>query len=154
MKRTLGALALSLVLVLNVSAGAAATEHREPVHPDVAYALAAEPGGVATSYTTAEWAATGMKLEVPTVTARAVGSCATGSICAFSGTGIGGTKLSWSTCGSKSTSALERVGSIANARSSGSLQARQGTTVRASVGSNAYTNVAVGYQTAITNIFC
>lgn len=122
------------------------------VHPDVAYALSVQPGGVATSYWSAVWVDAGMRLDVPS--ARAVGTCATGSVCAFSAGALAGTKLSWTTCGSHSTAALAQVGSIANARASGTLQARQATTVRASAGPNAWASVPFTYWTYITSISC
>lgn len=149
MKRLIVAAGAAIVLTLSLAGPAAASE---AVHPDVAFALAAEPGGVATGYGSAEWPDLGMTLTVPV--GRAVGTCATGSICAYSSGALGGTKLSWSTCGSKSTAALSQVGSIANARSSGTLHARVGTTVRASAGANAYANVPAAYQPSITNVFC
>jgi hypothetical protein len=156
MNRMLGICIVTVALVLAAPLAGSADERA--VHPDVAYALAAEPGGVVLSYTAAEWPDLGMRIDAATsasgVGPQAVGTCATGSICAYSSTGISGTKLSWTTCGSKSTAALAQVGSIANARSSGTLQARQGTTVRASASANAYANVAVAYQASITNVFC
>jgi hypothetical protein len=153
MKRTLAAAALALALALAASPLAAHAEEAA-VHPDVAYALAAEPGGVATSYYSAEWPKLGMTLEVAAVSAFSVGTCATGSICAYSEGAMAGVKLSWTTCGSKSTAALDTVGSIANARSTGTLTARQGTTVRATAAANAYANVPLSYRSLITNVYC
>ena len=157
--RLTAAIAATL-LILAAAPGAAQAAELPDVHPDVAYALAAEPGGIATSYNTAEWPELGMKITVPSTTQRtvtalaAVGSCATGYICAYSGASLSGTRLQWSTCGSKSTTALGSVGSIANGRSSGTLQARQGTTVRASAGASSYANVSASYRTAISNVYC
>lgn len=152
MKRMLSILALAGALMAAAPMAAVATDEASRVHPDVAYALAVEPGGVAMSYSSAAWPELGMRMDVPV--GRAVGTCATGSICAFSTSGLGGTKLSWTTCGSKSTAALSQVGSIANARSSGTLQARQATTVRASASANSQANVPIAYWPSITNIFC
>ncbi|MDY0910726.1 MULTISPECIES: hypothetical protein [Microbacterium] len=153
MKRTLVTVALVTALVVGAPTSVvAAEESGQDVHPSVAFALDAEPGGVATGYGSAEWPELGMTLEVSLV--RAVGTCATGSICAYSEGGMAGTKLTWTTCGSKSTSALSTVGSIANARSSGTLSAREGTTVRASAAANTYANVPLAYRTAITNVYC
>lgn len=154
MKRTLASLAIATVLVLSAAAPAAVADEASDLHPDVEYALANQPGGYATSFGSAVWPALGMELEVVSDYARAVGTCATGSICAYSSSGLGGTKLSWTTCGSKSTAALSTVGSIANARTSGTLQARQGATVRASAGANSQANVPVAYWSSITNVFC
>lgn len=152
MKQMLSILALAGALMTTAPMPAVAADGASTVHPDVAYALAVEPGGVPMSYSSASWPELGMRIDVPM--GRAVGTCATGSICAFSTSGLGGTKLSWTTCGSKSTAALSQVGSIGNARSSGTLQARQGATVRASASANSQANVPIAYWPSITNIFC
>jgi hypothetical protein len=153
MKRALAAIAVGVALALSTPAMAGATQ-KDDVHPDVAYALASVPGGVADGYYSATWPETGMRLDVPQAMLRAVGSCATGSICAYSGSNLTGTKLSWTTCGQKSTAALSQVASIANARSSGTLSARQVTTVRAWASANSWANVPSTYWTAITNVNC
>lgn len=153
-KRTLTTL-IATVVILVATPGIAQAAEAPTVHPEVAYALAAEPGGIATSYTTAEWPDTGATLTVSRgFTTFAVGSCPTGYICAYSGASQSATRLQWSTCGSKSTAALPTVGSIANARSAGTLQARQGATLRASAGAGSYANVPVNYRYDITNVYC
>ena len=157
MIRELGICFVAVALVL--AAPLASSAEEQAIHPDVAYALAAEPGGVVLGCGSAEWPDLGMRIDAAPpasgiIGVQSVGTCATGSICAYASTGISGTKLSWTTCGSKSTAALAQVGSIANARSSGTLQARQGTTVRASASANASANVAVAYQASITNVVC
>lgn len=93
------------------------------VHPDVQYALSVVPGGTLVDPLTAVWPATGMTLSASASAPRAVGTCATGQFCAYSGANRSGTKLSWSACGTVSTSALATVGSVANARSSGKVHA-------------------------------
>lgn len=155
MKRALAAIAVGVALALSTPAMAGA-EEKHDVHPDVAYALASAPGGVAEGYYSAVWPETGMRVDVPNPNAmlRAVGTCATGSICAYSGSNLTGTKLSWTTCGQKSTAALSQVASIANARSSGTLSARQVTTVRAWASANSWANVPSTYWSAITNVNC
>lgn len=152
MKRSLLALGLALTLMVGSGATAARAAQQPDVHPDVAYALKAEPGGVVVNYFTAEWPESGMRIEVSVT--FAVGSCATGAICAYSSAAQAGTKLSWTTCGTKSTSALSTVGSIANARTSGTLLALQGTTSRASASAGTYANVPVSYRPLITNVSC
>lgn len=157
MIRTLATLALALGLAGSPTAVAAAQAPAETLHPAVEYALAAEPGGFAVTETSALWPELGMRLDVleaGSALGRAVGDCATGSICAYSAAGQAGVKLTWSSCGSKSTSALGTVGSIANGRSSGTLSARQASTVRASAGANSYANVPVSYRSSITNVYC
>lgn len=138
---------------LIVGGTTAAQAAEEPdVHPDVAFALAAVPGGVVVDWHTAVWPETGMLIEVPG--GFSVGSCATGAICAYSSAGIAGTKLSWTTCGTKSTAALSTVGSIANARSSGTLRALEGATSRASAAAGTYANVPISYRSLITSVSC
>lgn len=145
----IGALALS---------SGPATAESDAVAPEVAYALQAQPGGVAIDYWHAEWPGIGMTLTVPSSSPSpsfsalaAVGACASGRVCAFNGYGATGTFLSWSTCGSHSTTALSgSVRSIGNARSSGTLHARNGTSVVASAAPGKSANV---YAT-VTNIYC
>ncbi|QTV79159.1 hypothetical protein [Microbacterium sp. NIBRBAC000506063] len=82
---------------------------------------------------------------------RSVGSCATGSVCAFSQQNISGTKLSWGSCSTHTIPGSFSVKSIANARSAGSiLQARNGTTVLASATGGTWKNVAG----TTTNVRC
>lgn len=145
------AVAIAALLAL-ASPVPAHAEDATDVHPDIAYALEAEPGGVATGYGSARWRHLGMEMTVPVT--RSVGSCPTGYICAYYGASQSGAQLQWSTCGSKSTAALSAVGSIANARASGVLYAREGTTVRASANAGTTANVPVAYRPLITNVYC
>lgn len=148
--RTIGAVALAVIAVLGGSSPASA-DSRE-VAPEIAYALEVEPGGVVIDYWNAAWPELDMTLTVPAALSRAaVGNCASGRVCAFNGYGASGAYLSWGSCGSHSTSALSgSVRSIGNARSSGTLYARNGTTVVASAGASSSANV---YGTT-TNIYC
>ena len=149
MRRGAAIVAVMAALLVSSTAPAQATQ----LSPEVLYALRAEPGGVALTPTTAVWPALGMTLEVQS--ARAVGSCATGTICAYSGAALTGTRLTWTTCGTKSTVAISTVGSIANARSSGTLSARGSSgTVYASAGTGASANVAVANRPLVTNVSC
>jgi hypothetical protein len=136
--------AIAISALLPATAAHAAPTIKDKTNPAISYALENEPGGVVVNDTTVVWPEKGMTLTVPSASGfstLAVGSCATGSVCAFSSSNLGGAKLSWTGCGSYSTAALSTVGSIANARSSGTLQARNGATVVASVGPNSWTNV-------------
>lgn len=156
MKRRTLALPLGLALTLTMvfgGASVASADEQPEVHPDIAYALQLEPGGVVVDYLTAEWPAAGMRMEAAGGL-FAVGSCSTGSICAYALAGQAGTKLSWTTCGTKSTAALSTVGSIANARTSGTLTALQGSTARVSVGAGSYANVPLAYRTLISSVSC
>lgn len=146
-----------LASLLTASGGGAAPVEDRPVgeiHPHVEYALEQVPGGIAVGERVAYWPELDMTLEVQAVAARAVGTCATGSVCAYSAANRGGTKLQWGSCGTHSTAAIATVGSIANARSSGTLNARQGTTVRASASAGSSANVPAAYTSGITNVAC
>lgn len=95
----------------------------EDLHPDIAAALEDLPGGVVIDATHAHWPELGMTIDVPPSSEeKAVGSCATGNVCAFNGTGLSGTRVSWSSCGTYAPGMTVR--SIANARSAGYAQAR------------------------------
>lgn len=148
--RTIGVVALTVLALFGGSNPASAAERE--VAPEVAYALEVEPGGIVVDYWHATWPKLDMTLTVPSeVTRAAIGNCASGRVCAFNGYGASGAYLSWGSCGSHSTAALSgSVRSIANARSSGTLRARNGTTVVASAAAGSSANV---YGTT-TNIYC
>lgn len=150
MRKKLTPLAVGALFVAVMSAPAA---HASEITPDreIAYALEQVAGGYATSEHTASWPKIGMEMVSSLATAPfSVGSCATGSICAYSGYTLTGSKLSWTGCSTYSTAALPSVGSIANARSSGTLRARNGTTVVATAGAGGQANV----WSAVTNVQC
>ncbi|WP_431807789.1 hypothetical protein [Microbacterium paraoxydans] len=147
--KTLVTLAATALLLLGGSVAPAHAD--ESLHPDVVYALDHVPGGVVVDPYTVVWPDLGMELSVPSPTLRAVGSCATGQYCAYSEPNRGGTRLSFTVCSIVSTSGLSTVRSIANARTSGTVQARNAaSTVLASAGAGATANV-VG---AVTNLRC
>ncbi len=112
----------------------------QKVHADIAYALAAVPGGVVLDPWHAVWP-DGMEIQVPHPGSRAVLNCPTARVCAFDDLATSGTMLSWSTCGTFSTSGLFQVKSIANARSDGILQARNGLSVLATANAGTSKNV-------------
>ena len=148
MKRTITAIA-AVVLALVLSPVAANADTDE-LHPDVEYALEAVPGGIAVSDTAVVWPTLGMILEAESQMQRAVGSCATGTYCAYAQSGLRGTKLTFTICTNVSTAALQTVGSIANGRSSGNVHARNGGTILATAGANGSANVGGG----TTNLLC
>ena len=154
MSKTLVAMAVA-ILALSSPVQASADNLSVNVHPDVAYALSVEPGGFATGYATAEWPELGMGLTVMSeVSGRAVGSCPTGNMCAFSDVNQGGLRLNWNTCGSKSVATLGRVAQITNARSSGTVKAMQGSTSRASATAGNSATVATSYRSSISAVSC
>lgn len=73
---------------------------------------------------------------------RAVGSCSTGSFCAYTGTALSGARISFTNCtGANSVSPLgSPVRSFANARSSGTVYAYNGSTSAASTAAGTYKN--------------
>lgn len=119
-------LAVTAIALLMLSGTSAAQAADGELHPDVEYAIDAVPGGTVVDPYTVVWRDLDMQLSVPSPFARAVGTCADGQFCAYSGPGGSGTRLSFGACGIVSTAALPVVASVANARSSGKVQARTG----------------------------
>ncbi|GAA1230223.1 hypothetical protein JOF42_000368 [Microbacterium phyllosphaerae] len=117
-------IAIVLIGLALAASPATASATITPLHPDVQYALDEVPGGVALSATHAVWPALGMTVTAESPFARSVGTCATGTYCAYAGTALTGTKLTFAICTNVSTAGLRSVGSIANGRSSGKVQAR------------------------------
>ncbi|WP_449407172.1 peptidase inhibitor family I36 protein [Microbacterium maritypicum] len=119
--------AIAAIILLTLSGATSAQASEVGLHPDVEYALEAVPGGEVVDPYTVVWPELGMELTVPNPRARSVGSCATGTFCAYSEADGNGTRLSFGVCTTVSTSALTIVRSVANARASGNVQARTGT---------------------------
>jgi hypothetical protein len=140
MKRRTLALITAALLITATPAAA----HADTVDPQITAAVASVPGGQIVDDHTAYWPSLTMTLTVPDPRLRdAVGSCANGSVCAYSGAALTGSKLSWTTCSTFSTTALGApVRSIADARSTGNLQARNGTTVAATASAQSWASVA------------
>lgn len=88
--------------------------------------LAEQPGSTQTSWNEVTWddGDVTLTLAADGISTFAVGSCATGKFCAYSGTFLSGSRLTFSSCGTHSTASLGTVRSIANARSSGSVQGK------------------------------
>ncbi|WP_091227561.1 hypothetical protein [Microbacterium sp. 3J1] len=151
MKNTLLGIVATALLLLGTGAPAQASERG--LHPDVRYALEAVPSGVIVDDTTVVWPELDMTLTVASSTGRSVGSCATGTYCAYSGSNRSGTKLAFGVCTVVSTSALAVVGSIANARPSGNVQARTSAgTILATAGAGTGVNVATGTASLRCNL--
>ncbi|MEJ1088449.1 hypothetical protein WDU99_08980 [Microbacterium sp. Mu-80] len=123
MKKKLFAAGVAMVVGMLLWASPAHAQEAR-VHPDVAYAMGAVPGGILVDANTVVWPTLDMQLSATPTTLRSVGTCASGRYCAYSMVNRGGTKLSWSTCTTVSTAALASVGSVAIARPSGTVQAR------------------------------
>jgi hypothetical protein len=139
------ALTLALCLVGSAALASPADAAESDIHPEIAYALEALPGGTATSSTTAEWPELGIEYDVSPPVARAVGTCATNKICAYRNANMGGATISFSGCNTWSTTAFGAVGSVANARTSGWADARNssGTNIKR-VGYGSWANIVSG----------
>lgn len=140
---------------LALLSGTSAEAAEEAVDPHIAAVLTEVPGGVIIDANRAVWPELGMEMTVQDdsrMTAySAVGSCSSGYLCAFSSSNLGGSKLSWTYCGTHSVPSHFTVRSIANARSSGRLEARNGSTVLATAYAGGWSNVSGG---PTTNVRC
>lgn len=87
-----------------------------------------------------------------TVATMAVGSCATDHFCAYTNINLTGAKIIFSNCNAtNSVSPLgSKVRSSANARSSGTVYAYNGSTVVASTGAGTYKNTTA----TVTRLGC
>ncbi|WP_353115068.1 hypothetical protein [Microbacterium sp.] len=146
---TIAAVAAAL---LTATLASPASADEVAVDPEIAAVMAEVPGGVLLDPHHAVWPALDMEMLVPAgssaresslvgmASAQSVGSCATGRFCAFSAAKMGGAQLSWGTCTTVSVSSFTPK-SIANARSSGYVQALSGSTVLATANAGASANV-------------
>jgi hypothetical protein len=153
MKRTTALAAALLGLVFALSAAPAHADTRDKVDPLVAAMLEEVPGGVLIDSTHAVWPELDMELSVPGASgmaARSVGSCATARICAYNAASLSGGSLSFGTCVTHTIPASFSAKSVANARTSGSVQVRNGSTVLTTIGSNSWSNVSG----TVTNLRC
>lgn len=148
---TLAGAALLIAGAFGAPAAAAADQAIEP-DPQIAAMLEAIPGGVALDAYHAVWPEIDMEMAVAapqtdsfaarsSAAIASVGACATGKVCAFSLSGTNGAKLSWGTCNTSFPVGTFTVRSIADARSSGYIQAKYGTTVRATAYAGTWKNV-------------
>lgn len=161
MKRVRIVLAVIIGLLLaGITAAPASAETADgaDVDPLVAAMMAEVPGGVLLDSNRAVWPELDMELSVPSATmgttsttsTSAVGPCASGKICIYTGQSLTGSSLTFGTCGIHSVPSSFTTRSLANARSSGHTQARNGTTVLATAYAGGWTNV---YGTT-TNLRC
>lgn len=121
------AAASAAALTLGGALGASAAESRESMQERVDEVLREHTGGTQIAPNEIAWEDGAVVLTLaPTdgIAPLAVGSCATGSYCAYSGSALSGSKLTFSTCGTYSTTVLGSVRSVANARSSGHVDAK------------------------------
>ncbi|MER7446498.1 peptidase inhibitor family I36 protein [Microbacterium sp. NPDC097977] len=150
MKSTLVVTFAAAMILAGITTQAPATAAEQRMHPDVAYALSAVPGGSVIDSHTVVWPDLNMTLSVVVPFSRAaVGSCASGQFCAYSGANLSGSKLTWSGCTEVSTAALSKVGSIANARSSGIVRAHSAAGVTLASASAGKSAKVVGAATTL-----
>ncbi|PRB15500.1 hypothetical protein [Microbacterium sp. MYb62] len=155
MKRTtaLAAAVLGLVLTFGAAPAMASVPDDRDVDPLVAAMLEEVPGGVLLDANHAVWPELDMELRVPSasgISARSVGTCATGKFCAYNASSLGGGSLTFGTCAVHSIASSFTVKSVANARASGYVQVRNGTTVLSSVNAGTWGNVSG----SVTNLRC
>ncbi|WP_226533004.1 hypothetical protein [Microbacterium paraoxydans] len=153
LRTALAAALFGVVAVWGAAPAMASTPDDREVDPLVAAVLDEVPGGVIIDATHAEWPELRMALSVPSasgVTARSVGSCATGKICAYNGSSLGGSSLTFGGCGANAVPSSFSVRSVANARSSETVQARNAGTVLKTVSPGSWANVSG----TVTNLRC
>ena len=148
MRRRVVVAAVAGILIAMVGGGSASASAGDPeVDPQVAAMLAEVPGGVLVDSHHAAWPGLDMEFLVPRssefAAMAAVGSCPDGYVCVFSGSALGGSVLRWVTCGYHAIPASFTARSIADARGSGSAQARSGTTVLATAPAGGWAAVTV-----------
>lgn len=153
-RTTLTAVLGLALIAASAPTAAAASTLREPVDPVIVEMLEEVPGGVLVDADHAVLPELDMELRTASaangIAARAVGSCATGRLCAYDDYNRTGRTLSWGTCGNIAIPSSFVTRSAANARTSGSMEVRSGTTVRATIAANSWANV---YGSA-NNILC
>lgn len=150
--RALTAIVVGLLLVTTATSAAHADDPHD-VHPAIAQALREIPGGILIDPEHAVWPEFDMALTATDATPlspRSVGSCATGRICAYLGTGLTSMYASWGVCGVLPVPSGQTMRSMANARPSGYAQARNGSSIVATASAGGWTNV---YST-VTSIRC
>ncbi|WP_460795193.1 hypothetical protein [Microbacterium sp. GXF0217] len=152
MKRVATAALVGAAILIASALGATSASASEAPDPQISAMLDAVPGGVLLDAHHAVWPQLDMEMtvgaaQVDALSARSsaalasVGACASGKVCAFSLSGTNGAKLSWGTCNTSYPVGTFVVRSIADARSTGYVQAKYGTTVRATAYAGGWANV-------------
>jgi hypothetical protein len=114
----------------------------ESLQARVDAAMLAIPGGVQIGDDSIAWDGGAVVLTLEGGSnQQSIGTCSTGSYCAWSGASYTGNKLSFTACSIGGTaSSLAPLGtnaqSLANARTSGTVQAKNGATVVWNIGAN------------------
>ncbi|MCT1478370.1 hypothetical protein [Microbacterium sp. p3-SID336] len=153
-RATIGALVGLMLVLTGVPTVASAGTGQDERDSQTAQLLEEVPGGELVAPGHIVWPELDMEFTAAgantTLSARSVGSCATGRICAYTAYGLSGSILSWGTCGSIAIPSTFTARSVANARTSGYAQVRNNTTVLATV----YANGSANIYGAANNIRC
>lgn len=152
-KGVAAALASALLLLTPAPAGATAAVGDDQLDPVMVELLREVPGGEIIDAGHAVWPELDMALIIPQsseAAARSVGLCATGKICAYDQVNRGGRVLTWGVCGPISVPSGFAARSAANARTSGHMNVRNGTSVLVSISANTWAN----FSGTATNILC
>jgi hypothetical protein len=135
----------ALLFTASTLAVPTAASAADGVTSQIAYALQMAPGGVQTSWNQVTWSDGAVLTVEPTnilARASATSTCPSGKFCAFTDLNGAGTHLDFSACpSSNGVGALTRVWSIANARSSGTVTGRSGSSIVVTVSPGAVKNV-------------
>lgn len=141
-------LAMATLIMSTSAAPALADEMSASGTPTVYDILAANPGGTIIDERTISWQNGTIVLTLEGGrSARAVGSCATGSFCAFNGANLGGSRLAFSSCDATFSTAqlFGGVKSVANARSGGNVKGQNSSsTTLMTVAANSSANAPGG----------
>lgn len=152
-RTAMAVLAIGAFVLGSAPVAASASSPLDDADPAIVEMLEAVPGGVLIDSHHAVWPDLDMEMTVPTssgLSARAVEGCATGRICAFNAFFADGNFLSFSTCAVHTIPSTFSVKSVANARSSGTAQARNGTTVLTTISAGTWKNTSG----TVSNIRC
>lgn len=141
---------MAALLLIGGTASASAAEPESDEDQLIRAMLAEVPGGIVVDETHVVWPRLDMELIVRPHTAafaRTVGTCATGRICAYNALSLGGSALTFSACSTHTVPSSFSAKSLANARTSGYVEGRSGSTVVATVYAGSWANVPGGLTT-------
>lgn len=147
--RTIAILTATALLTLAVPMS---TAHADNPLQDQIETVIATYGGEQIAPNQVSWDDGDITLTLSTgTTTRAVGTCATGKFCAYSQLNQQGSKLTFTTCTApNSTSPIGSVRSVANARTSGTVTAYNGSAAVLTVAAGRTTNTGA----TITRLGC
>lgn len=142
MRRGILVVAAAVIAVATSAAAPAVAQEGppDPVAHEVSRILDEVPGAVQLDATTVVAGDATFTVDDGT-DARAIASCSTGKYCAWRGSGYTGTRVDFTSCSASGTTSLliglgGAARSVANARLSGSVQLRNGTTTLATLAAN------------------